>query len=596
MCGISLLIDNSPQAEYKIHQMMAANRHRGPDHTECSQVSEKVWIAGNRLKILDLSDASNQPFWDESKRYVLVWNGALYNYQDLRNKLLDIGYTFKTNSDSEVFLLWLKEHGVSGIKSLKGMFSFVFVNLDLEEIIIARDPSGEKPLYYHQKDDQWVFSSEARGVKAGLDQRPNIDGAQFLPYFYSRHTFPDRSFYQGIQQFLPGRGLKLDLQGKCLVEFTWEHEVAKKEAFSQQLFESKLKDAVLKNFHSERNVGVILSGGADSSLLYQLWLEETGQPMPTFTATFEKAFQKKYRDPIYARKLTSNYEGFHHEVHISLDKIKANWDEYIESLDQPVGDSASLLTWIIGKEAKSDVQVLISGAGADELLGGYQRHSAFKFYLNNKTLLLKLKPYIQWLPLPRRVRKFLASIKADPKHTFLNFASLRPVPEETAQQFLNWYPSVTDVYSAALDFDRKYYLVNDILKVHDNACMAHGIEGRTPYMDFDLIAWIKSFSEAEHLKICGKQPIKSALIYRGMDKIAKRKKLGFGLPLEEWFARDKAFQNWINPEIKAMYYKWGRHFPMEMQALCKAPEKASKDQFLLIWNMFILASWLRIHA
>ncbi|SNS41039.1 asparagine synthase (glutamine-hydrolysing) [Belliella buryatensis] len=596
MCGISLLIDNSPKAEQKIRRMMSANLHRGPDHSEYNRVSDKVWVAGNRLKILDLSDASNQPIWDEKRRCVLVWNGALYNYQDLRNQLLDLGFTFKTSSDSEVFLNWLKAHGKTGIQSLKGMYSFVFVNLDLEEIIIARDPSGEKPLFYYQKDSLWVFSSEARGVKAGLDIGPNVDGNQFLPYFYSRHSFPDQSFYKDIRQFLPGEGLKLDLKGNYKEKFSWKHEAINKESFSQQLFESKLKDAVLKNFHTERNVGVILSGGADSSLLYQLWLEETGQPMPTFTATFEKTFQKKYQDPIYARKLTSQHEGFHHEVHINLEKVKANWQEYIESLDQPVGDSASLLTWMIGKEAKSDVQVLISGAGADELLGGYQRHSAYKFYLRNKDQLLKLKSYILWLPLPRRVRKFLASIKEDPKHTFLNFASLSPIPEDIVKQFLSWYPDGSNTYSAALNFDRNYYLINDILKVHDNACMAHGIEGRAPYLDFDLIAWITSFSDSEHLNICGKLPIKSALTSRGMQMIAKRKKLGFGLPLEEWIAKDKTFQNWIYPEIKAMYDKWGQYFPLEMQSLCKSPEKASKDQFLLIWNMFILASWLRVHA
>ncbi len=595
MCGISLLIDNSSQAAAKIRQMMEANRHRGPDHSDLAKVSDGLWIAGNRLKILDLSEASNQPFWSEDKKCVLVWNGALYNYQDLRNQLLDLGYHFKTNSDSEVFLFWLKAHGLSRIAELKGMFAFVFANLDQQELIIARDPSGEKPLYYHQEGEQWIFSSEARGVLAGLDQKASVDPTQFLPYYYSRHSFPDASFHQGVKQLLPGKGLVLNFEGKKIREFEWKHRIDQKEPCSQQAFESKLKDAVLKNFHTERHVGIILSGGADSSLLYELWLEETGQPMPTFTAAFDPAYQRKYADPVFARKLTQRHEGLHQEVLINFDNLRAHWEAYIRSLDQPIGDSASLLTWMVAREAKKSVQVLISGAGADELLGGYQRHQAFKFYLENRDLLLKVKPFLSWLSLPRQATKFLEGLRIDQKHTFLNFASLASIPEQEIPQFFKWYADGAHEYLNALNFDRNYYLVNDILKIHDNACMAHGIEGRAPYMDFDLISWISNFTEAEALSICGKQPIKTALRERGLKKIANRKKLGFGLPLQEWLNDHHDFKNWIFPEIKAMHAQWGHYFPKPMEELCKFPERASKDQFLLIWNMFILASWLKVH-
>lgn len=593
MCGINLIIKPECDGREAIEKMMLSTAHRGPDFSSFCEITDQIWIAGNRLKILDLSEASNQPMWSDDRMAVLVWNGALYNYQDLRNQLLDLGYTFKTNSDSEVFLLWLKHYGKEKITELQGMFAFTFINLEKKEIIVARDPSGEKPLYFYQKDQSWLFSSEARGINSAFTSQPKINQDQFLPYFYSRHSFPDESFFKGVHQVLPGKGYVIDLEGNLLKPLSWTHEKLANTSPDQAEFESKLKDAVLKNFHTERPVGVILSGGADSSLLYQLWLEETGQPMPTFTVAFDKKLQGKYADPTFARKLTNRYEGYHHEILVTPEKIMENWQEYINTLDQPIGDSASILTWLVAKEAKEEVQVLISGAGADELFAGYNRHLAFLKYLQKPKLYQNIKGITAGFPLPASLKKFLSGIDQDPRRTFINFSSLQNIPEEEFSKFLAWYPDNASNFQNALNFDRTYYLINDVLKIHDNACMAQGIEGRAPYLDFELIQWTKSFSDESSIAFAGKKLIKTALENRGLKKIANRKKIGFGLPLKEWFSENPRFRNWVYSEIKNMHDTWGRYFPQAMQTLAKEPQKASKDQFLLIWNMFILASWLK---
>ncbi|AFL83537.1 asparagine synthase, glutamine-hydrolyzing [Belliella baltica DSM 15883] len=593
MCGVNLIIKPEGDGKEAIKQMMLSTAHRGPDFSGSCQISDQVWMAGNRLKILDLSEASNQPMWSEDKKAVLVWNGALYNYQDLRNQLLDLGYTFKTNSDSEVFLLWLKHFGENKISELHGMFAFTFVDLEKKEVIVGRDPSGEKPLYFYQNDQSWLFSSKARGINSALISKPTINQNQFLPYFYSRHSFPNQSFFLGVHQVLPGKGYVIDFEGNVLKNLSWTHQKLANITPNQAEFESRLKDAVLKNFHTERPIGVILSGGADSSLLYQLWLEETGQPMPTFTVAFDKKYQEKYADPIYANKLTNRYEGYHHEVLVTPEKITKNWQEYINTLDQPIGDSASILTWLVAKEAKEEVQVLISGAGADELFAGYNRHLAFLKYLQRPKFYENLKGIASGFPLPASLKKFFSGIDQDPRKTFLNFSSLQNIPEEEFSKFLAWYPNEESNFQNALHFDRTYYLINDVLKIHDNACMAHGIEGRAPYLDFELIQWTKSFSEASSIAFAGKKLIKTALKERGLKMIANRKKIGFGLPLKEWFSENLTFRNWVYSEIKNMHDTWGKYFPQAMQPLTKEPQKAPKDQFLLIWNMFILASWLK---
>jgi asparagine synthase (glutamine-hydrolysing) len=193
MCGINVIIGKNRQED--IQTMMQSTKHRGPDHSSSCEVTPNLFFAGNRLKILDLSSYSDQPLWSPEKDALLVWNGALYNYQDLRNTLLEQGYQFQSNSDSEVLLYWLKQFGQEGIKDLKGMFALAFADMNKNKIIIARDPSGEKPLYYANKKDTYYFSSEVQAIQNALSEKSSIDKDQFAYYYYLRHPNPQDSFF-----------------------------------------------------------------------------------------------------------------------------------------------------------------------------------------------------------------------------------------------------------------------------------------------------------------------------------------------------------------------------------------------------------------
>lgn len=593
MCGINLLIRKNNLRE-GIQNMMQATAHRGPDHSAFHVHEQQLAFAGNRLKILDMSDASNQPFWSEDRQQVLVWNGALYNYQDLRNLLLEAGYRFKTNSDTEVLLYWLTYKGVDGLKACKGMFALAFIDFRSNHVIILRDISGEKPLYYWNEGQEWIFSSEQRGVLAALSNRPAIARGQLDAFFTLRHTLPHQGFFEGIAQLLPGHGLVLDFDGNIIqsVQLPLPTFEGKR---TQENFEELLKDAILHNFHTERAVGMVFSGGVDSTLLYALWYEETMQPMPTFTATFEARYQRKYTDPRFVDKLQGLYPSFHHPVAISLSKVQESWNDYIMDLDMPIGDSASFLTWMIAKEAKQEVQVLISGAGADELFGGYNRHAAYATYLRNPSLYCSLKWVLPFLGSIRSVHKFLSAVDANPSKTFLRMAALENPTADFEESLLGFYPQNKSPYKAALEWDRTVYLVNDILKIHDNACMAHGIEGRAPYLSQELIAMSQGMTEEEHLKLLGKQWLKEALIKRGLGGIARRKKLGFGLPLQEWL-QEKEFRNWVFSEISRLAPPWEAHFPEQIRRFVQAPERIESRQFLQVWNLFLLLSWLEKHS
>jgi asparagine synthase (glutamine-hydrolysing) len=189
------------------------------------------------------------------------------------------------------------------------------------------------------------------------------------------------------------------------------------------------------------------------------------------------------------------------------------------------------------------------------------------------------------------LRKMLESIHENPSNTFIQMSALENIPEQYLASFLAYYPKSDFLLKNALNWDRTFYLVNDILKIHDGACMAHGIEGRSPFLDFDLISFSQNLSEEEHVGKIGKKWIREALIKRGLGSIANRKKLGFGLPLEEWF-QEKVFLEWVIGPIRKMEQEWGQHFPENMRTLSADPSKAKGRQFLQVWNLFLLASWL----
>lgn len=590
MCGIHALIQSESNGLSAIERMMHATEHRGPDFSGFCRVVEGVFLAANRLKIQDLSAASNQPLWSKDRSAVLVYNGEIYNHPELKEILAKKGFLFDIESDSIILLHWLMYFGKDGIQDLKGMFAFVFADLNKKKLLISRDISGEKPLYYNQKGNSWIFSSETKGILEGMANPPEIDKDQFLPYSYYRHSIPDRTFYTNVKQVLPGEVILLDFAGNEIQRKKIVLGPKQKHERTHSGFEVILREAVSRCFVTKRPVGMVLSGGADSSLLYAVSYELSGQKLPTYTVALENKLQTKYNDPYFVRLFNQQYPSEHREIPVSKMMVMENWDAYTQSMDQPIGDSAGFLTWLVAKEAKEEVKVLVSGAGADELFAGYNRHKAFRHYLNNTGILEKLATFSDF-PFPAYLKKLLQSISKNPKDTFLQMAAVEKIPEAYLGIFQPWYPKSEFDFKNALDWDKTFYLVNDILKIHDNACMAHGIEGRVPYLYPDLLEFALTQTEEELLKSKGKTFIKEALRKRGLGQIAERKKLGFGLPLQEWM-EEKDFQEWIHGPILQMSKDWGDSFPPEMSKFVAQPEKAEKRHFLLLWNMFILAAWL----
>ncbi|MDR7131550.1 asparagine synthase (glutamine-hydrolyzing) [Algoriphagus sp. 4150] len=589
MCGIHLIWGEGANEE-AVNRMLQQSQHRGPDQQAGFSPWPGLWIGVNRLKIVSPGVEADQPFWSPDGNSLLVWNGELYNFQEIRNLLIQRGITFVTHSDTEVVLHILRIFGAKGLEKLNGMFALIFVDLTDKSVLVARDKKGEKPLYYAQGPENLVISSECRSIQALKNSR--LEWKQFESYFYLRTAFFGNTFFEGIHEWKSGRFS----ESLNHTAFRGDHIPTESHSGPEPTcgnFRELLTDAVLNQFHADVPVGMQLSGGADSSLLYALWYKETGIPLPSFTIQIEEKFRKKYSDGNAAGRFARQFPSSHHLIEITQDVFWENWGDYLKSVDQPIGDSAGFLTWMIGKEAKKSVKVLVSGAGADELWGGYQRHKAFDAYQKNKDILLRFQWILRKLPLGRSYQKFISAIDLTPQKTFLNFSGLDTIPHDMDENFQYLFDRDLPEYTQMLDFDRRFYLAQDVLKIQDNALMAHSIEGRSPYLDAGMLDLWKNVKDEKVLK--DKPWIKRILSELDLAWIAERKKIGFGLPLQEWFAENGEFSKRIFNSIKAFEKSHGELFPIKMRSLAAQPELGVKLHFLTLYNLFLLAEWVKLH-
>jgi len=589
MCGIHL-IWGKYASEPTINQMLLQSRHRGPDHEASVTPWSGLWLGVNRLKILHPGPDANQPFWAPDKKSLLIWNGELYNYQEIRNLLIDLGTIFSTQSDTEVVLHALRIFGIEGLTKLEGMYSLVYADVTEQSVLVARDKNGEKPLYYSQNEGTLLISSEIRSIQQ-VTCSP-VDANQIAPYVYMRTPLLNHTFYKEIKEWKPDYFSKIHSPSSFQFIPTPSSPQPNLEP-TFETFKTLLTDAVLKQFHADAPVGIQLSGGADSSLLYTIWYTQTATPLPSYTIQLGPKYRKNYPDGDSAVHFAKQFPTCHHPILITQELFWENWEEYLKSIDLPIGDSAGFLTWMIGKEAKKEVKVLVSGAGADELWGGYKRHKAFLHYQKNKNLLLKLKAPLEALPLRRSYHKFFSATHSNSRQTYINFSGLANVPYTLAKEYEEVFNPTFSEYKQMLDFDRQVYLTQDVLKIEDNALMSHSIEGRSPYLDTPMVEFWKTLKDDS--QIYGKPWIKQFLGEHNISWVADRKKMGFGLPLKEWLEEGGEFAQRIFYSVKKFETTHGHHFPQETRALAANPEYGVKHHFLTLYNLFLLAEWVNLH-
>lgn len=545
MCGINGVISKSPVKELKsrVHNMNEAIRHRGPDAGNVLEVIDGRGALGHRrLSIIDLNARSDQPMRSVNGNDALTYNGEIYNYRQLQAGL---SYPFQTASDTEVLLAGLHELGISFLPKCNGMFAFGFWNDVKKELILCRDRMGIKPLFYYYDGEKVVFSSEIKGIlNSGLvEARLNYEALDdYLGYRYVREPY---TLFENIYQVEAGTVCCFDCDLKKSSYRYWDiptdFNMAEKysESDIKEQFKEKLIHSVKKRLVSDVPLGTYLSGGVDSSILSAITAQASDKRLHTYTIGFPDLNEFDY-----AQMVARKYGTLHHEIMIDRDDYLGKMEEIISYKDAPLGVPNEIPLATMSRVLKENITVVLSGEGADELLGGYGRIFRSPFDYQNHDSAIDFYDY--FIDLYEYVPRFIRD-----KYVNCNKALRSRFDGEIKDRFSNY----GNEYSVFWFFHK--YHVNGLLQRVDTTTMLAAVEARAPFLDHELIEFayseipyeMKLRWKSEACKAQAKKQQASSysekldipkyvLRQTAYDylpaEVIERKKVGFPVPLAAW--------------------------------------------------------------
>jgi len=545
--GIKKFNTRSSKAdELRIQNALPSQKHRGPDYSSC-ELMGNVALGHNRLAIIDTKERSNQPFKDKTGRYSIVFNGEIYNYQELKNDLLKRDYQFETSSDTEVLLFHLIENGIDGITDLEGCFAFGFYDNEEDELILVRDRMGINPLMFSIDEQQISFASELNSFKWLIDTH-TIDESALANYFRFTYIPAPLTILKEVQKLMPGHYLKVKGADLDIVKYVEESKVEVPRDYSTAKTElrEKVERAVISRLNADVPLGTFLSGGVDSSIVSAIAADFKTE-LSTFSIGFDE--NKFYDESAYAQKVADHIGSKHHSILLSKENVLKELPELLNKFDEPFADSSCIAMYFLSENATKRLTVCLSGDGADELFGGYNKHTAF---VRSKSpgLALNLLSRIagktksnsrsSWLSNKiRQLKKFdlLSSLKWPDNYWYL--ASF--LTEEEYSSLLNRSTfelpdyALDESLSSFLKYDQRFVLPNDMLKKVDLMSMANSLEVRVPFLDSEVVRFANSLPDSwKNDGRNGKKILKDAFSDLLPDEIFTRSKKGFEVPLTDW--------------------------------------------------------------
>jgi asparagine synthase (glutamine-hydrolysing) len=545
MCGIAgtfNLIKNPESHRFSTESILERMSQRGPDHQSFWSNHKNIMLFHSRLSILDIDIRSNQPFCDASGRYILVYNGEIYNFQELRKQL---NYSWQTQGDTEVLMQWLIHFGTTRLDQLDGMFAFAFWDCETEKLLLARDRMGKKPLYYHKSSDEFIFSSDIR-VMLALEPSLSFTTLERISTWLFWQTIPgNHTLLTNVMALAPGSYMEINQHSQitssfCTLKSPGTIRIDEKDALVeiQQLMEASIK----KRLISDVPLACFLSGGIDSSIIAGLAKRHTDE-LHTFNLSFEES---DYSEHLIAREVAKKFNTKHTEVLLSPLDFLASIEDGLSSVDHPSGDG--LNTFFLSKRVKEiGFKVGLSGLGGDEWFLGYdyfhrieffKKMESFKFLIKFKFItpnnLLKPLEIIEHISLGAAAYPFQRIVFDS--YTLTQLFTL-PNPEFKPKESI--FPNNKSNQSIQ---EWLYYTQPVLVRDSDQMGMAAGLEIRAPFLDWDVVQF--ALSLPDHLKR-GKQK-KHLLIEAFKDilpeRVYQRPKQGFTLPWEYWMRKElKAF-------------------------------------------------------
>ena len=602
MCGFVGFIGNEQEKEVILRKMMDKIIYRGPDSGGI-YLDENIGLGFRRLSIIDLSDGA-QPIYNEDNTKVIVFNGEIYNYQEIRKELIEKGHVFKTKTDTEVLLHGYEEFKEKILDKLRGMFSFAIWDINEKELFIARDFFGIKPMYYTNIDNKLIFGSEIKSILEHPNVKKELNMSALQNYLSFQYSVPNETFFKGINCLPPAHYLKFK-GGKLSINRYWEprFEINEKLELEETIdkIDSIFKNSVEAHKISDVEVGCFLSSGVDSSYVASQF---AGQK--SFTVGFD---YDKYNEIEYAKELSKTVGLEHHYKSISDDEYWEIIPKIQYYMDQPHADPSCVALYFVSKIASEHVKVVLSGEGADELFGGYRIYheplSIAKAKLP-RIFFKVLAVLVNIIPVDFKGKSFINRASKTVEERFIGNANLftdkekRKIlkntegmlkPEEITKPYYEKVKGQDDITKMQY-IDINLWMVGDILLKADRMSMANSLELRVPFLDKEVFKIastlpLKYKVNDENTKYA----MRKAALKNIPEEVAKRKKLGFPVPTRVWLRQEKYYK-----KVKEEFESETAEKFFKKDEIIKLLEKhynGKKDNSRKIWAIYIFLIWYK---
>ncbi|MEZ5777497.1 MAG: asparagine synthase (glutamine-hydrolyzing) [Paracoccaceae bacterium] len=628
ICGIVSIGGATGRAEEGLVRTMADTlAHRGPNDSG-TWADDTVALGFRRLSVIDLSYAGHQPMTNEDGTIVIVFNGEVYNFQELKEKyrLEERGHVFKSRTDTEVLIHLYEEIGLAMIPELIGMYGFAIWDTREGSLHLVRDRYGIKPLFYQQDADHFRFGSEIKAIIADdrVARKPSMQALHdFLTFNYIPGT---QTAFEGIHDIPPGHYMTVNAKGETAqhrywnLNFTVDNSITEKVAVERSL--ELMRTALRRRLIADVPIGVFLSGGLDSSTIVALMHEQTKEPIHTYSVGFE---DQSFNELPYAQIVAKEFDTQHREVLITADKVRDLLPRYLSYIDEPYGDGSAIPTYYVSELAKDEVVVVLSGEGGDEAFAGYETYAAYNVYkwfrkvpgfIRNGIM----RPLANMLPVSDsklsfefKLKRFLGGLDLPPDEAHLwwrivlSEAEKKTLYSERTKNAAPLLPSVRhfkaayaqsnakDALSGIMYIDSTVFLPDDLMIKNDRMTMAHSLEARVPFTDPELTGFLASVPP----KLKMKNRRKKHLMRRAMEgllppSILNKKKVGLEMPYSRWLKNElrDLMMKYLGPENIS---RTGLFRPDAVQALIDDHLNGKRDNGRPLWGLLNYMMWHELY-
>ena len=620
MCGIAgyLAAGHRGELSAALRAMSAALAHRGPDddgffEAATADGARHVGLAHRRLAIIDLS-TGHQPMGNEDGSVQIVFNGEIYNFPGLREELMAAGHAFRTQSDTETIVHAYEEWGPECVRRFRGMFAFALWDARRERLLLARDRYGKKPLFLYESAGLLLFGSEIKAILAFPGVPRQVDRAALWDYFAFRYVPAPATLLTGIRKLMPGSYAVCE-RGKVTETTYFVPDDGKPLAGpapagdTVSAFLGQLDEAVRIRMISDVPFGAFLSGGIDSSAVVAMMSRHSSQPVKTFSVGFSES---AYSELAYARAIANEFHTEHHELTLSQEHLMEHLPALVRYRDAPVAEPSDIPIYLLSREARRTVKMVLTGEGADEFLGGYPKH-VFERYVGAYQRLPAvmrhglIEPLCSSLPYGfRRAKTAIANLGLeDPRERLPRWFGALSGTERArltrlqAPRLNHRSPVWLDTFHGCsalrgiLYFDQTSWLPDNLLERGDRMTMAASLEARMPFMDHELAAFVSRLPDEWRVRgLTTKRILREAMRRVLPRQILERPKIGFRVPVNEWFRgsmRGYLTEHLLGADSRTREY----YRPQALRGYVDAHVSGRQNHEKLLWSLLTLEIWHR---